>query len=157
MISIKMARKKPNNYTYHWHRNQSEAKQYDFRINYRQNYESESESEIQGEISMWTWIWKIICPNNINTKAKAKEYFRGINFTLISVSMVHVLGNLVSNHKFVTKVLGGPPRHCAAPQVSSKLVVKTWAKSASHEKFHAALSMKQAHFLEGPLPLRIPS
>ena len=29
---------------------------------------------------------KIICPININ--AKAKEYFRGINFTLSSVSMV---------------------------------------------------------------------
>ena len=31
----------------HWHRNQSEAKQYDFRINYLQNYESESETEIR--------------------------------------------------------------------------------------------------------------
>ena len=40
--------------TYHWHRNQSEAKQYDFRINYLQNNESESEREIRGEVSMWT-------------------------------------------------------------------------------------------------------
>ena len=31
----------------------------------------------------------IICPSNINTKAKAKRYFRGINFTLISVSTVN--------------------------------------------------------------------
>ena len=31
---------------------------------------------------------KIICPIDINTKAKAKEYVRGINFTLISVSTV---------------------------------------------------------------------
>ena len=75
-------------YKYHWHRNQSEAKQNDFRINYLQNYESESESEIWGEVSMWTWMRKIICPININTKAKAKDYFRGINFTLISVSTV---------------------------------------------------------------------
>ena len=29
---------------------------------------------------------------NINTKAKAKKYFRGINFTSISVSMVRRLG-----------------------------------------------------------------
>ena len=36
---------------------------------------------------MWTWMRKIICPININTKAKAKEYFRGIKFTLVSVSM----------------------------------------------------------------------
>ena len=34
------------------HRNKSEAKQYDFRINFLQNYESESESEIRGEVSM---------------------------------------------------------------------------------------------------------
>ena len=31
---------------------------------------------------------QIICPINFNTKAKAKEYFRGINFTLVSVSTV---------------------------------------------------------------------
>ena len=31
---------------------------------------------------------KIVCPININTKAKAKNYFRGINFTLISVPTV---------------------------------------------------------------------
>ena len=31
---------------------------------------------------------KIICPININAKAKAKKYFRGIDFTLIFVSMV---------------------------------------------------------------------
>ena len=31
---------------------------------------------------------KIICPININTKAKAKKYFRGINFTLIPVPTV---------------------------------------------------------------------
>ena len=30
---------------------------------------------------------KIICPININTKAKAKKYYRGIDFTLVSVSM----------------------------------------------------------------------
>ena len=70
----------------HWHRDQSEAKQYDFQINYLQNYESESESEIRGEVSIWISIWKIICPININTKAKAREYFREINFTFISVS-----------------------------------------------------------------------
>ena len=57
---------------YHWHRDQSEAKQHDFQINYLQNYESESESEIRGEVSMWTWMRKTICPININTKAKAK-------------------------------------------------------------------------------------
>ena len=33
---------------YHRHRNQSEAKQHDFRINYLQNYESESESNNSG-------------------------------------------------------------------------------------------------------------
>ena len=37
---------------------------------------------------MWTWMRKIICPININTKAKAKKYFRGINFTLISAPTV---------------------------------------------------------------------
>ena len=31
---------------------------------------------------------KIICPININTKAKAKDHFQRIDFTLISVSMV---------------------------------------------------------------------
>ena len=71
--------------TYHWHRNQNEATQNYFRINYLQNYESESESEIRGEVSMWTWMRKIMCPININTKAKAKEYFRGINFTFFRV------------------------------------------------------------------------
>ena len=74
-------------FVYHWHRNWSEAKQYyDFQINYLQNYESES--VIRGEVSMWTWMRKIICPINLNTKAKAKRYFRGINFTLMSVSTV---------------------------------------------------------------------
>ena len=34
---------------------------------------------------------KIICPININTKAKVKKYFRGINFTLISVPTVSAL------------------------------------------------------------------
>ena len=33
---------------------------------------------------------KIICPININTKAKAKKYFRGINFTSFSMSTVRV-------------------------------------------------------------------
>ena len=33
---------------------------------------------------------KIVGPININTKAKAKKYFQGINFTLISVSTVSV-------------------------------------------------------------------
>ena len=39
---------------------------------------------------------KIICPININTKAKAKNYYRGINFILISVSTVRevILGEL---------------------------------------------------------------
>ena len=37
---------------------------------------------------MWICMRKTICPININSKAKAKEYFRGINFTLISVSTV---------------------------------------------------------------------
>ena len=37
---------------------------------------------------MWTWMRKMICPSNINTKEKAKKYFWGINFTLISVSTV---------------------------------------------------------------------
>ena len=87
---------------YHWHRNQSEAKQYDFQINSLQNYKSESESEIRGEVSMWIWMRNTICPININTKAK--EYFRGINFTLISVSTV---GKKVSKNvqKKVTKWL----------------------------------------------------
>ena len=35
------------------------------------------------------------------------------------------------------------------------LTPKTWAKGASHEKFHAAPYKKQVRFLEGPLPLRI--
>ena len=39
---------------------------------------------------------KIICPIHINTKAKAKKYFQGINFTLISVSTV--LGNMGRLH-----------------------------------------------------------
>ena len=41
-----------------------------------------------GRKSMWTWMRKVICPIKINTKAKANKYFRGINFTLISVSTV---------------------------------------------------------------------
>ena len=57
---------------------------------------------------------KIICPININTKAKAKKYFWGINFTLISVSTVikfafwrggeEVQGNLSKNDLSVGKV-----------------------------------------------------
>ena len=33
---------------------------------------------------------KIVCPIDTNTEVKAKQNFRGINFTLISVSMVFV-------------------------------------------------------------------
>ena len=45
---------------------------------------------------------KIICPININAKAKAKTYFRGINFTLISVSTV-------GNQPAPYRGLSGPP------------------------------------------------
>ena len=60
--------------------------EYDVRINYLQNYESES--EIWGKVPMWTCMRKIICPSNINTKAKANKCFPGFNFTSISVSTV---------------------------------------------------------------------
>ena len=77
--------------TYHWCRNWSEAKQYYFRMNCLQNYESESESKIRGEVAMWTWIWKLICPNQCQLwKEKANKYFGGINFTLMSVSTVNL-------------------------------------------------------------------
>ena len=49
-FEIKNLKKSPEtslNKKYHWHRNQSEARQYDFRINYHLNYESESESQIR--------------------------------------------------------------------------------------------------------------
>ena len=52
---------------------------------------------------------KIICLMNINTKAKAKNYFQGINFTLISVSTVLS----AKGQTFFTKELlqGGQGQH----------------------------------------------
>ena len=70
---------------YHWHRNQNEAKQHDFRIDCLENYENESESEIRGEVSMWTWMRKIICPINITRIWTRKRKRRNIFGEFISL------------------------------------------------------------------------
>ena len=74
----------------HWHRNESEARQYYFRINYPQNYESESERKfgVGGGSMKFTLNWlscqKIIGINKLSFK-KRKRKRKNMSEELISL------------------------------------------------------------------------
>ena len=92
---------------------------YDFRINYLQKYKSES--KIRGEVSMWTWMWKSSVPINIDTKAKAKKQFGGINFTSIFNFRVYGI-------QFQKSMIRRKARCCGLAHRGLN-VLRTWGKS----------------------------